>query len=154
MSAERIVERLRRFLLYATAAVFIVTPVELWLSEHYQTGTQLIPFVLCGIGLVSVVTVLFAPSRASLLTLRVIMGVTLLGSLLGVYEHLTGNLEFVLEIHNNISQSEALLTAMKGADPLLAPGILALAAVLAIGATYYHPALQPAKARELRTEQR
>jgi hypothetical protein len=32
--------------------------------------------------------------------------------------------------------------ALMGANPLLAPGILALAGVLAIAATYHHPALR------------
>ena len=38
-----------------------------------------------------------------------------------------------------------LLKALTGAAPLLAPGILALAGVLAIAATAYHPALQRAQ---------
>ena len=35
-----------------------------------------------------------------------------------------------------------LMDTLHGANPLLAQGILALAAVLAVGATYYHPSLQ------------
>jgi len=34
-----------------------------------------------------------------------------------------------------------LIKAVSGGNPLLAPGILALAAIIALAATYYHPAL-------------
>jgi hypothetical protein len=33
------------------------------------------------------------------------------------------------------------MAAISGGNPLLAPGILALASVLAIASTYHHPAL-------------
>jgi hypothetical protein len=49
-----------------------------------------------------------------------------------------------------------LLEALTGAAPLLAPGVLALAGVLAIAATYYHPALgrTPATAADRATPER
>jgi hypothetical protein len=38
--------------------------------------------------------------------------------------------------------AHALLSAVAGANPLLAPGTLAVAAVLALVASYNHPALE------------
>ena len=58
-----------------------------------------------------------------------------------MYEHIEHNLAFELEIRPNASASDVWLDALKGASPLLAPGVLGLAASLALAATYQHPAL-------------
>lgn len=55
MSAETIVERLRRFLFIITGVVFAVTPVELVFAKHYDEPLKLIPFALCVLGLLVVV---------------------------------------------------------------------------------------------------
>jgi hypothetical protein len=65
-----------------------------------------------------------------------------LGSLLGVYEHIEGNIGLLLEVTPNATTAKIISEALGGANPLLAPGMLALAAVLAVAATYYHPALE------------
>ena len=142
MSADDVVERLRRLLLLLTAVVFVMTPVELVLAKHYDEPVKFIPFVLCALGLLSVLLVWRQPSRRTLLALRAVMVVIALGGLLGGYEHLSDNLEFALETHPGVPMSSLLVSALQGASPLLAPGILALAAVLGIGATYAHPALR------------
>lgn len=133
--------RLRRFLLTISALLFFGTVVELWLVGHAETVVQLIPFALCGLGLIVVIVALLHPRRATMLALRALMGLVLLGSLFGVYEHVMGNIAFQSEIHPNATTREVVMSAIGGANPLLAPGILALAAVLAIAATYHHPAL-------------
>jgi hypothetical protein len=69
------------------------------------------------------------------------MGGAAFGSLIGVYEHIVSNLEVVREVNPNLAGVAALWQVARGASPLLAPGILALAALVAIAATYYHPAL-------------
>ena len=102
---------------------------------------QLIPFVLCGLGLAAVLWALLRPRRPALLALRACMAVAVLGSLYGVYEHVAGNLAFHREVHPNAPAAEVFMGAVGGSSPLLAPGILALAAVMAMAATYYHPAL-------------
>jgi hypothetical protein len=55
--------------------------------------------------------------------------------LLGIYEHLENNFKFALEIRPNAVLSNVFWESLSGANPLLAPGILALAA------TYYQPEL-------------
>jgi hypothetical protein len=117
------------------------TIVELLLAEHTESLVQLIPFVLCGLGLIVVTAALLRPRRGTLIALRVVMGLLFLGSLLGVYEHIEGNLAFEMEIRPTATLATAWLAVLKGAAPLLAPGILALVAVIAIASTYYHPAL-------------
>lgn len=51
------------------------------------------------------------------------------------------NLEVVQETQPTLAGLAALGKAAQGAAPLLAPGILALAASVAWAATYYHPTL-------------
>jgi hypothetical protein len=142
MSDASVLFRLRQFLLVVSALLCVGTLVELWLTNHMETFVQLIPFALCGLGLAAVVAALLSPRRAALLALRALMVLVALGGFFGVYRHLAGNLEFHRELHPNASTGELLSGALGGANPLLAPGILALTAALAIAATYYHPALQ------------
>jgi hypothetical protein len=146
MSDASVLLRLRQFLLVVSALLFVGTLVELWLINHMEDPVQLIPFALCGLGFVAVLVAMLRPRRAVLLGLRVCMGLVILGSFLGAYLHIEGNLGFHRELHPNAPTGDLLMGALGGANPLLAPGILALTAVLASAATYYHPAL--AKVRE------
>jgi hypothetical protein len=142
MNNTIIVERrLRIFLLGIAGCICAGTIVELLLAEHTETAVQLVPFALCGLGLLAVAAALVRPQRATLIALRVVMPLLILGSLLGVYEHIEHNLAFELEIRPGATASDVWLDALKGASPLLAPGVLALAASLALAATYAHPAL-------------
>ena len=71
--------------------------------------------------------------------MQVVMVLNVLGSALGIYEHIENNLGFELEIRPNAAVVDVFIEALHGASPLLAPGILALAGLLALAATYYHP---------------
>jgi hypothetical protein len=141
MSTTTVEQRLRTFLLGLAGWMCAGTIVELFLAKHYDDPVQLIPFVLCGMGLVAVVAALLRPRRATLLALRGVMGLLIFGSLLGIYEHLASNFAFELEMRPSAVWSGVWFQALRGAAPLLAPGILAVAGVLAIAATYAHPAL-------------
>jgi hypothetical protein len=111
------------------------------LEEHTQETLQYIPFVLCGIGLVSVIAALLNPQRATLLALRGVMALVGAGGVLGIALHLIRNLEFEQEIRPNAAIGDLLVNTLKGASPLLAPGVMVFAALLALAATYYHPVL-------------
>lgn len=141
MPTTTVEQRLRTFLLWLAGSMCIGTTVELFLTKHYEDPLQLIPFVLCGVGLIAVVAALRRPQRARLLALRGVMSLLLLGSLLGIYEHLVNNFAFELDMRPSAVWSDVWFQALRGAAPLLAPGILAVAAVVAIAATYAHPAL-------------
>lgn len=141
MSAELLVRRFRTFLLLVAAFSCVVTVVELWLEEHTGSPPQLIPFVLCVLGAAATIVALVRPQRFTVKLLRTVMAAMLFGSLFGLFEHVEHNLEFAREIRPNATASVLLMDTLHGANPLLAPGILALAAVLALAATYYHPVL-------------
>lgn len=142
MSADLILARLRRFLLGLAAFICIGTMVELTLTEHWDGPVQLLPFLLAALSLVAIGVVFVRPKRGWLRLLRGIAAVTLVGSLFGIFEHLEHNIEFALEIRPTAVIGDVFLEALAGGNPLLAPGILAFMAVLALAATYYHPTLQ------------
>lgn len=141
MSAADVLSRLRRFLLIFSVVLLCGALLELWLIEHMEDPVQFIPFVLCGLGMLAAFAALLRPRRATLVALRVCMTLLVLGSLLGIYLHVEGNLTLQREISPQAPLGETLFGALGGANPLLAPGVLAVAAVLALAMTYRHPAL-------------
>lgn len=141
MSDTLVLLRLRRFLLGVAALIFAATVVELWLTGHFEGVIQMIPFALCGLGFVVVLAAVFSPRRAAIRILRFSMGFLAAGSLFGIYQHVSNNIAFQREIYPNTPAGELLWAAVAGANPLLAPGILALAAMLALAATYHHPSM-------------
>lgn len=141
MDASTFEIRMRRFLLIIVQCLCVGTVIELWLAKHIKETNQLIPFVLCGLAFVSVLAVQWRPNRNTIRILRIVMVVVILGSLLGGYLHLAANVEFQVEMRPNQAAIDSFFAALMGAAPLLAPGMLGLAGVLALAATYYHPAL-------------
>jgi hypothetical protein len=136
MSPADVLARLRRFLLVFSVLLLGGSLVELFLVEHTEDAVQLIPFALCGLGALSALAALLKPGRATMWALRVCMLLVVAGSLFGVYEHVTHNFEFQKEVNPNATTGEMVRGALGGGNPLLAPGILAAAAVLALAATY------------------
>lgn len=135
--------RIRRFLLGLTGLIFALTPVELWLADHTGEPAQAIPFVLCGLGLAAVAGVLLRPQRWTLVGLRATMVLVAAGGVVGGALHLLGNVRFEQEIRPSATLAEAFLSGLKGANPLLAPGLLVIAALIALAASYHHPAMKP-----------
>lgn len=142
MQSTSFEQRLRRFLLAVTAAIFIGSVFELILIGHYEETLQWTPFLVSAIGFVTIVGVWFAPGRTMLLVLRWVMVITMVASLLGMWQHFSGNLAFTREINPSFTLSESIWPAMKGSYPLLAPGILLVAGVLGFAATWKHPVLR------------
>ena len=132
----------RRFLLLASGATFLAAGVELLLVEHYADWLQYVPFAMIALGVAAVGWVWTSPEAPSLKAVRWMAGAVVLGSLLGIALHVKGNVEFALEVTPNEPLASLIWDAVSGASPLLAPGMLALAGVLAAAATYRHPALR------------
>jgi hypothetical protein len=140
-------ERLRTFLSLLALGLFIGTCAELLLAEHYDDPIQIVPFALCGAGMVAVAIAWLHPTRAVNRIVRALMAIIASGSLLGIYEHLEGNLGFVHEVQPRAANLDALTEALHGAAPLLAPGILAVGAAVAVAATFAQaPVLSPSVA--------
>ncbi|MGI9107297.1 MAG: hypothetical protein ACR2G4_13725 [Pyrinomonadaceae bacterium] len=142
MSPADILSRLRRFLLILSIVLLGGAVVELSLVNHTEDLVQLIPFGLCGAGSCAALVALLRPQRATVLGLRALMGLVAGGSFFGIYEHLMNNLAFEREVNPQAPMGDMLLSVLGGANPLLAPGVLAVAALLALAVTYHHPALR------------
>lgn len=141
MPSNSVEQRLRRFLLAVTAAIFFGSVIELILIGHTEETLQWIPFGMAIVGLSAVTGVWFIPNRKTLLYLRVIMVLAILVSVAGMFLHFRGNWAFTREIHPSYTIYESIWPALTGASPLVAPGILLLAGVLGLGATWKHPNL-------------
>ncbi len=141
MNADTILFRLRLFLLLLAGFLFVGTLAELVFLNHTAQPVQFMPFVLCVIGIVAVAAAVLRPQRNVLLSLRVIMVIVAVGGAFGAMLHLVNNVSFKLEISPNASVLDLVTAAVAGGNPLLAPGILTIGALLALAATYYHGAL-------------
>ena len=136
ITTSEVLKRLRRFLLVLALFLFAGALVELWLVAHTKEFVQWIAFVLAGAGVLASLLVLFSLNPATVRLLRVCMLVVALGSLFGIYQHISGNVAFAREIHPDSSTSQLFWRGLQGGNPLLAPGVLAVAALLALSATY------------------
>ncbi len=67
------------------------------------------------------------------------LGVIAAGSLFGVYEHASGNLDLAREVRPHAGTEEGVKAVLTGAAPLLAPGVLAVGALVGIAATVAAP---------------
>jgi hypothetical protein len=141
MNAEATLLRLRQFLIIISAGVFVMTVTELFFLSHWSEVIQYLPFALGGLGLITLALAYFLPSRATLLVLRWSMIIIALCSLIGFYEHMANNFEFHREIQPNATTWQFIVATLEGANPVLAPGILTLGAVIGLAATYRHQAL-------------
>ena len=135
-STAEILRRLRRFLLLLTISLFAGALVELWLVGHTEDVIQLAPFVLSVVGIVACLLVFFWPSTGTIQVMRIWMAIVVVGTLVGVYLHIEGNVMFHREVDSNATTSQLVWEGLGGGNPLLAPGILAIAALLAVAATY------------------
>ena len=138
MNAAEVLRRLRRFLLLLSIMLFGGALIELWLVAHTEEVIQLAAFVLAGAGVLAALLALLRPGRSSVKILRACMILVVLGSIFGVYEHVAGNIAFEQEIHPDAGNAQLLSRGLRGGNPLLAPGVLAIAAVIAWSATYRH----------------
>lgn len=143
MSADEVLGQLRRFLLVLSVLLFCGAIIELWLVGHTEDPIQWLAFALAGLGAIAALVGLIFPGRGIVRLLRICMAVVVVGSLFGIYEHVIGNVAFEREIHPDMTSGEAVWKGLQGANPLLAPGILAIAALLALSATYRHEITSP-----------
>ena len=132
---------LRRFLLAAAVATYLAAAVELVLVDHYEEWQQILPFVMIAIGLAAAGWAWAAPGPGSVRAARWAGALAAAVSGLGVYFHVEGNLGFAREVHPGAGVAELAWDALSGGNPLLAPGMIALAGLLAAAATYRHPVL-------------
>jgi hypothetical protein len=141
MIGATVEDRIRRWLLLLSLLSLGATVIELILQDHTGEALQLLPFALCAVGIVAIFVALLRPGQATLFGLRLTMLIVGGGGVLGVVIHLLRNMAFEQEIRPNAAMVDVILNGLKGVSPLLAPGTLVFAALLALIATYAHPTL-------------
>jgi hypothetical protein len=142
MDAGNVLARLRQFLLVISAGVFVMTVTELFFLSHWSETIQFLPFALSGLGLLTLTLAYFRPGHRTLNVMRWSMFVIGGCSFIGFYEHMKNNYGFWLEIKPNSTTWDLIKATLEGANPVLAPGILLLGAVIGLVAIYQHPLLE------------
>ena len=127
---------------FISAGVFVMTVTELFFLSHWAETIQFLPFALSGLGLVTLALAYFRPGHQTIILLRWSLIVIGLCSLIGIYEHMANNLGFQREIQPNATTWEFITATLEGANPVLAPGILALGAAIGWTAAYQNSALE------------
>ncbi len=140
--SSNIEQQYRTFLFVLSALAFIGAMVELAFLEHFESALQLVPFVLGGAGLIAVLATWLVQNPGIIRAHQVIMVLVVVGGSFGVYEHLTHNFAFELEIRPNAIATDVIWEALHGASPLMAPGIFSFGGILGLAAVFRHPALK------------
>jgi hypothetical protein len=144
MKTEIILKRLRVFLLGFSIFIFAGTIVELLALRHYREDLLWVPMVLCPLGIILTALFLAKPVGGTLKALMIGMWAIATGGLIGTIVHVSGNLESIFERGQSANLTNLFYTAAGGRNPLLAPGILIIAAAMSLAAAYHHPAGEPA----------
>jgi hypothetical protein len=130
---------LRRALLGGAVVIAVGTAAELVLAEHWEAPIQRLPFAVTAALTAAGVWFALRPGRAALWGLRLAAMVAVGAGGFGVFEHGEHNWEFEAEIRPTATQGELAVEALFGANPLLAPGMISVAGLLALAAAWRHP---------------
>ena len=139
---------LRRGLLLIFVLGTVGLGTELLLLGHFEEWRQQVPLALLGLGLVLLAIRLFYRNAIILRLFRLTMLAFVLGGMVGLWFHLSSNMEFELEMYPTMSGLELLSKALGGAMPALAPGALVQLGLIGFLYTYQHPALSREQTKE------
>jgi len=116
---------------------------ELVLLEHYEEINQFAPLVLLTLTLITILWHWMDGGRRSLRTLQVVMLLMMVSGLVGMYFHVTGNIEATKEFEPDLAGLPFWVDVIRGAAPTLAPGTMLQFGLLGLLYAYRHPALTP-----------
>lgn len=143
MKTEVVLKRIRIFLLGFSIFIFAGAVLEHFALRHYREDLQWVPFLLCPLGILLIALFLAKPGKGTLKALQIGMWINIAGGLIGTFIHVTGNLESIFEGGQSANLLNIFYEAAGGRNPLLAPGTLIIAALLALAAVYHHPVGEP-----------
>ena len=146
------VKALRGTLLVLFIVGSVGTGVELFLLGHTEDTWQWTPLVLMGLGVPALGWLLVAPGRASGRAFQTTMGLFLLSGIIGLALHYKGNAEFELEMYPSMDGWKLFWEVVRGATPVLAPGMMIELGLLGLAYTYRHPAFPRAPEPPQRSE--
>lgn len=118
-------------LLFATYLLSLLgVGAELLLIGHFEDWPQMIPLVLIAVGLGTGLWYAQVPTATSNRVFSLSLAVMFASGLVGQVLHYRGNMEFELESDPAITGWALFVASMTGATPALAPGTMALLAVV------------------------
>lgn len=139
---------LRRGILLIFVLGTVGLGTELLLLDHFEEWRQQVPLVLLALGLILLAARLLYRGAIILRLFRWTMLTFVLGGMVGLWFHLSSNMEFELEMHPTLSGLELLFKALSGAMPALAPMALVQLGLIGFLYTYHHPALSREQTKE------
>ncbi|MFN2567446.1 MAG: hypothetical protein ABR499_20815 [Gemmatimonadaceae bacterium] len=139
-----LVARIRRILLALVLLGIAGLSLELFLLEHTESATQLIPFAVLGAGFAGTLTVAARPAPRNIRVFQLVMLLFVVSGLLGLYLHLRGNIGFERETDPSARGLDLVWRSLRGGVPLLAPAAMAQLGLLGLVFAYRHPALHGA----------
>jgi hypothetical protein len=116
---------------------------ELVILEHYEELNQYAPLILLSLTTLTIIWHWIAGGRPSLRTLQVVSLFLIVSGAVGVYFHLTGNIEATKEFEPDLAGLPFWVDVIRGAAPSLAPGTMVQFGLLGLLYAYRHPALSP-----------
>ena len=134
--ARRTLASLRHFLLITLIVGVSGMATELLLIGHVEGAFQIVPLVLLGAGLLTLVWHALRPGNGSLRALRVLMMLFIVSGILGSLLHYQGNEAFELEMYPTMGGMELVVATLTGATPVLAPGSMSLLGLVGLAVTY------------------
>ena len=125
---------LKQVIVLAFLFIMIGTLLELYLLNHYEDTLQLIPVFCIAIALINSIFIYFRRSKVTFNIFKMVLFLTSLSGIYGVFLHLQANYEFEQEMSPTADFWELFLESISGAFPALAP--LSMVVLALIGYSY------------------
>jgi hypothetical protein len=134
-------ERLRRLVLALLALGLVGMGADLLALQHFEDSWQLLPLVVIGLALLTVVWYVLGGGTASLRVLQGLMASFVVVGVLGFTLHYRANMAFQLDMDPGQSSWELFQKVIHAsAPPALAPAAMAQLGLLGLVYCYRHPA--------------
>jgi hypothetical protein len=133
---DRVLVRMRRYLLALLAIGCAGTTLELLLLGHFEEFAQYAPLVLLVLGAVAAGWHLAAARALSARVLQAVMLMFVASGAIGIGLHFRGNVEFEREMYPDMAGFELIGKTLTGATPVLAPATMTLLGGVGLLAVY------------------
>jgi hypothetical protein len=143
-------QRLRRLVLGVLVLGLVGMGADLLALEHHEDWWQLLPLVLLGLALLTIVWYGLGGGAVSLRVLQGLMAVFVAAGVLGFMLHYQANMAFQLDMDPDQSRWDLFQRVIHAAaPPALAPAAMSQLGLLGLVYTYRHPAFTASPGRAL-----
>ena len=121
---------LKQIILVALLFMMVGTSMELYLLDHYEGSLQLIPIICIDASLLVMLLLFIRRSRFLMRIFKLLMGISALSGIYGVFLHLRANYEFEQEMKPTAEAWDLFVESLSGALPSLAPASMIVLALI------------------------